>query len=484
MTSLEEILFKNANENSEKIAVVEGKKKISYDELVQNITSAYHHFFNNSDLKKGDCIILAADKQIEFVYAYFGAHLAGLKVAPVDSAINGERLALIVKSINAKLLVGLSVPELNIPSLMLSVFENQSSEKTKIEEIQFPNGEDVADILFTTGTTGIPKGVPLTFANILSAANNINTFIGNSKDDVELLALPLSHSFGLGRLRCVFTKGATVVLINGFTNIKKLFRVMEEEKVTGFTMVPASYRYLKKFSGERLGEFAGQLKYIEMDTAFFSGEEKQELANLLPNTRVCMHYGLTEASRSIFMEFHADKENLSSVGKASPNTEVGIFDENGKEVTDGDEGEICIKGNHVTSGYLNIPREDTFYGDYFRTGDWGYKNPHGYIYLVSRKKELINVGGKKVSPVEVEEQLKKIKGVSDCVCIGIPDPNGILGEVVKAFIVKDEENPITFEEIASKVNGTLEGYKLPTVYDWIDEIPKTHNGKIQRLSLK
>lgn len=480
--SIEECIFDTAKRFPSKYAIISGAKRVFYSDLADNIKRAAYFYKTNFELNTGDRIIVAADKQIEFIYAYFGAHLAGLTVLPVDSGINNDRLDFIIKQANVRLGVGLKNEGRNIKVIPLSEFSDMSlNEENEIYSIKKDN---IADILFTTGTTGVPKGVPLTFGNIVQAAENINTFIKNTEDDIELLALPLSHSFGLGRLRCVFAKGATIVLINGFTNMKKLFRIMGEEKVTGFTMVPASWRYIKKFSGEKIKEFSTQLKYIEMGSAFFSAEEKRELASILPNTRVCMHYGLTEASRSAFMEFHEDDAFLDSVGKASPNTEITIFDEAGKPVSGESEGEICIKGNHVTQGYMSISRENSFYGDYFRTGDWGYKNSQGYIYLVSRYKELINVGGKKVSPIEVEEQLKKINGISDCACIGVPDPSGILGEVVKAFIVKDEKSAIDFEEIKNQMKGKLEDYKLPAIYEWITEIPKTHNGKIQRLSLK
>lgn len=480
--SIEECIFDTANRFPSKHAIISGDKKVSYLELADNIKSAASFYKTNFEFNTGDRIIVAADKQIEFIYAYFGAHLAGLVVLPVDSGINDDRLDFIIKQANVKLGVGLKNEGLNIKVISLSDFSDFTpNAKTNISSIR---KEDIADILFTTGTTGVPKGVPLTFGNIIQAAENINSFIKNTENDIELLALPLSHSFGIGRLRCVFAKGATIVLINGFTNMKKLFRIMGEEKVTGFTMVPASWRYIKKFSGEKIKEFSDQLKYIEMGSAFFSAEEKRDLASLLPNTRVCMHYGLTEASRSAFMEFHEDDDFLDSVGKASPNTEICIYDETGKPVADETEGEICVKGNHVTKGYLSISKENTFYGDYFRTGDWGYKNSKGYIYLVSRYKELINVGGKKVSPIEVEEQLKKINGVSDCACVGVPDPSGILGEVVKAFVLKDEKSSINFDEIKTQMKGKLEDYKLPAIYEWITEIPKTPNGKIQRLLLK
>ena len=345
--------------------------------------------------------------------------------------------------------------------------------------------DSVADILFTTGTTGTPKGVPLTFKNEAAAARNINAFIRNKTDDVELLALPISHSFGLGRVRCCLSNGQTLILLGSFVNVKRIYKSFEEDGVTGFTMVPSSWKFLQKMSGNQLGNYASRLKYIEMGSAYFSESDKSELALLLPNTRVTMHYGLTEASRSAFMEFHEDALFLNSVGKASPNTEIQVFDESGNMLPLGEDGEICVKGEHVTQGYLNHPNDEVFFGDYFRTGDWGTKDSNGYIFLKSRKKELINVGGKKVSPIEVEDQLALIPGIAESACIAVPDPGEVLGEVVKACLVAEPnaERP-TFEEIASALSRKLESYKIPAVYEWVNEIPKTSSGKIQRGLLK
>lgn len=481
LESIERQLWKWATTTPDKVAVKSGKKSATYLQLCQRILGARDYFTSQLSQKSGDVIILAAGKQIEFVYAYFGAHLAGLKVVPIDAATNPTRLDYIVTKTKASLLVGFDNSEQNLSKASLKDFADIEAE---FVQPVFPESETIADILFTTGTTGKPKGVPLTYANEAAAARNINEFIGNTQDDIELLALPVSHSFGLGRVRCCLSKGATLILLGSFANVKKIYRTMEEDHVTGFTMVPASWRYLKKLTGNKLGEFKDQLRYIEMGSAFFSKDEKEELANILPHTRVCMHYGLTEASRSAFMEFHADEEHLASVGKASPNTDIKVLDENGDECAVDQEGEICVKGEHVTHGYLDLPIEVSFFGDYFRTGDWGYKTEEGYIYLISRKKELINVGGKKVSPIEVEEQLFKIKGIEDCACIGVPDEEGVLGEVVKAFIVKAKDSDITFDDIKEQLNGELEPYKLPFYYEWTDEIPKTQNGKIQRGLLK
>lgn len=481
LESIERQIWKWATSQPDKLAVKSGKKSATYLQLSQRILAAADYFKNHLSQQKGNVVILAAGKQIEFVYAYFGAHLASLKVVPIDAATNPTRLDFIVKQTHANLLVGFDGSEQNIQKASLKEFADLTAD---FSIPSFPDGNSIADILFTTGTTGKPKGVPLTFDNEAAAARNINEFIANTKEDVELLALPVSHSFGLGRVRCCLSKGATLILLGSFANVKKIYRTMEEDHVTGFTMVPASWRYLKKLTGDKLGDYKGQLKYIEMGSAFFSKDEKKELALLLPHTRVCMHYGLTEASRSAFMEFHEDADFLDSVGKASPHTDIKLMDENGKELGDNQEGEICVKGDHVTHGYLDLPIKDSFFGEYFRTGDWGYKTKDGYIYLISRKKELINVGGKKVSPIEVEEQLFKIPGIDDCACIGVPDEEGVLGEVVKAFIVKAKDSELTFDDIKNQLNGKLESYKLPVHYQWIDEIPKTQNGKIQRGLLK
>ena len=479
MISIEQQIWQIAQDAPEKLAIVSGKSAVTYRQLCCKILSAKS--FLSERLQPKSTLILSAGKQIEFVYAYFGAHLAGIRVVPIDPATNPSRLNHILAETGAKMLLGFESADLNVTCLSLKELSELPDEAFGTPT--FPDGDEISDILFTTGTTGLPKGVPLTFKNEAAAARNINSFIGNTGDDVELLALPVSHSFGLGRLRCSLSLGATIILLGSFTNVKKLYRTLEEEHVTGFTMVPASWRYLYKFSGDKLGDYAAQLRYVEMGSAYFSADEKRHLANLLPSTRICMHYGLTEASRSAFMEFHADASHIDSVGKPSPNTEIEIFDEQGNLLATDVEGEVCVKGEHVMRGYLNHTATDDFFGPYFRTGDWGCKDSEGYIHLISRKKELINVGGKKVSPIEVEEQLMQIDGVADCACVGVPDPEGILGEVVKACVVKDPQAELTFEDLTDKLMGKLEGYKMPAVYQWVEEIPKTQNGKIQRFLL-
>lgn len=274
-------------------------------------------------------------------------------------------------------------------------------------------------------------------------------------------------------------------MLGTFANIKRFFREMENHKVTGFGMVPASWGFILKMSGNYIEKFANQLRYVEIGSSFMSIEDKQLLIKLLPNTRICMHYGLTEASRSAYMEFHTEKDNLTTIGKAAEGVEIVLFSNDGKPVGVGEEGEVCVRGKHVCRSYWNLSQErfkQDFYDSYFRTGDCGVMDKNGYIYLKSRIKEMINVGGKKVSPMEVEEILNQVPGIKESACIGIKDPEGVMGEVVKAFIVTDKD--IENKEIIDYLRPRLEFYKLPVEIERISAIPKTASGKIQRLKLK
>ena len=454
---------------------------VSYKQLSYEI-QRYSSYLKEKGVSKGDVILLAGENKLEFIYSYFAVHLLGGVNVVVDVHSNPERLYFIQGATRPKISIG------GFKEDAISYEELQNC-KQNVTSSASPNvleTEDICDILFTTGTTAAPKGVCLSHRNESAAARNINEFIGNTSNDIELIALPLCHSFGLGRLRCTLYSGATAIIINGFTNVNKFFTTIEEEHVTGFGMVPAAWNYLKRASKERIGNFRNQLKYIEIGSAPMPIEDKRYLCSLLPRTRICMHYGLTEASRSTFLEFHNDKNNLDSVGKQTPNVEIKVKDSSGNDCNYGVEGEICVKGYHVMERYLaDSDNSHAWFGEFFRTGDWGYKKTDGYIYLIGRGKELINVGGKKLSPEEVENEIMQCGLFADCACVGVPDPKGVLGEVVKCFAVQaNTENRVTLAELVELLKDKLETFKIPVQLEYIDKIPTTASGKKQRIQLK
>lgn len=462
----------HAEATPDKVALIFGEAQVSYAALFSRIKSAAA-LIQSKGLRYGDTLAIKANKGLDFVYAYFGAQLLGVTNVVLDPEANPTRLDYITSLTKPKLMLG------------DSDFVFAEGAEPTIDDATMSQ-DDVAEIVFTTGTTGAAKGVLLSHFNIFSSADNINGFIGNTADEVEILGLPICHSFGLGRLRCTLLKGATMVIIPSFANLKVFFHSIEKYQATGFGMVPAVWAYIRKFSGTRIAKYAPQIKYIEIGSAAMPIESKKELCELFPTTRICHHYGLTEASRSTFMEFHECLKNddLKTIGReTSSKVEIKIFGEDSAEVPAGESGEICVKGNMVMKGYFKA--EETakaYFGEYFRTGDEGYRGMNGNLYLVSRKKEIINVGGKKVSPVEVEDAIMSL-GIEDCIVVGVPDPGKILGEVPKCYILNGATK-LLFEEIRAALVGKLETYKIPALFDWIDAIPKTSSGKKQRLSLK
>ncbi len=475
-------IARNAQLAPDKVALVEGETHVTYSQLVAKIESAAA-YMQSLGLKPGDYIILAAQKEDQFVYLYFAAHLLGIVNVVVDSASPQERMDYIISVVKPSICFG---NDLTIEGMRCVSFKQLELDNRVGDTLALPHVEetDVADVMFTTGTTGLPKGVCLTHANIAGSASNTNAFIGTNQSDIEALALPLSHSFGLGRLRCMLTVGATLVLVGNFANLKSFFSVIETEHITGFGMVPAVWQYIKRISGRRMSKFAQQLRYIEIGSAALPREDKLLLMEMFPHTRLCMHYGLTEASRAMFTEFHANVDNLDTIGRpATDKVEVLVVDEQGIPLPDGVDGEICVRGNMVTQSYfLQRDNNDAFFGDWFRTGDWGHRDPEGDYYLTGRKKELINVGGEKVSPVTIEDAIKSL-GVIDCACIAIPDPKGILGEVPKVFLQRGTVM-MDIDDLKQRLASILPPHEIPVQWEWIDQIPRTSSGKIQRLKLK
>lgn len=483
-------IIDNAELYPDKLAITTGlnsdKKDVSYAELSKTIKKASKFLINNG-VSEGEAVILSATNSIAFIVGYFATHLIGAIAIPADIQLRESQLEFISKKCNVKIaFLSNNVVIKNISKIFSldTLLKNDCNEFN--QEISV-SPDSSADIIFTSGTTGEPKGVILSHENIFESSKNINNFIKNTSDDIEVLPSPFSHSFGLARLRCNFLAGASVALVNGFLLPGRIYQQLHETKATAISFVPAGAAVLLKFGEEKLTKLKNQLRYIEMGSAPMPINHKEKLMELLPHTKICMHYGSTEASRSCFIDFHHDKECLNSIGKVTPGVYLKIQNEDGNECRVNEKGEIFIKGKSVSKEYISskIPMEN----GWLPTGDYGYKNEKGYIFLNGRKNDIINIGGRKVSPLEIENMINLIPSISESACIGISDPNGISGNIIKVFLVfnKCEVNKysqISDIDLVSYLRKNLESYKIPLVFEWIDEIPKTSLGKIKRNILK
>lgn len=457
-------------------AVVAAGETVSYGEFAQMIRSAATRIRHTAN--RGDRIVLCGPNSPHLAAAYFAVHLAGGVAVLLDADTPLQSARWVVDDAGAQLT--LAARELALPGPVEDLAACCRPGESRSFDLPQPGLADAADLLYTTGTTGRKKGVLLTHENIAQAALNINAFVGTCRDDLEVMPLPLSHSFGLGRLRAMAQAGHCLLLMPGMRNPAAVLKLLLDAKASGLALVPAGVDLVLRMTRDRLGDAREHLRWIEIGSAAMPLETKRKLMELLPQTRICHHYGLTEASRAAFLEYHADSDQLASIGRPSPNVEMAVRDDAGRDLPDGQEGEIVVRGGMVMQQYWNQPEltQDVLRNGWLRTGDRGYREADGYYYLTGRQGDLVNVGGRKVSPEEVEQALNGHPAVAESACVGIADPQGIVGQCLKACVVLRHE--VRDEQLIEWLRQRVEEHKIPRIWQRVEKIAKTPSGKIQR----
>jgi len=479
--TLVESLLRHAANDPGRPALLDNDAVISYGELAARIAAAAQRL-RELGVERQQRVLICGENSAAFAIAYFAIHLIGATAAPCEPHLPAVSAAFVAQDCGAVLALvsAAASARFNIPTCSLEALTAPGSAK----EARAPlcKWEDIADILYTNGTTWRKKGVLLTQRGIASTALNICSFIRNDSAGVELMPLPLSHSFGLGRLRCMAFAGNTLALEPGLPNPARLLKRALNLNITGLAMTPTGFAMLLALPGPGLTPARRHLRYIEIGSAPISAELRRKLVEQLPRTRICHHYGLTEASRACFREFHADAAKPDSIGRASPNVTVEIRDENGRKLGPLQAGEIAVRGAMVMGGYLNLPEltRRSLINGWLLTGDYGSMDDAGYIHLHGRRTDIINVGGLKVAPLEVEARANEHPAIRECACVGVPDR--LLGERVKLFYVADHD--VAETTLVNWLRTHLEEYKIPRDFERLLELPKAGGVKIQRHLLR
>jgi len=484
MSVIDEII-QRAELTPEHIAIQDKECSISFFCFQQDIINVASNL-KKLQVQMGDNVVLHASNSYAFICCYFAVHFLAARCVVVDPKAEKSLLTFIREKTQPRCELD-SIESLLMPCSELLTDSNQAS------------NELIADIIFTSGTTGDPKGVALTHQQVLDATRHISQQVGNDENDRELLLMPLCHSFALGRMRSALLAGTRLVIGYPLNRLKQVFNALEIHQITGFGIVPAAWDFIILMSKEKIANYAPQLNYIELGSAVLSTEKKKQICGFFPNTNLIMHYGLTEVSRAIFSRLHHDPDD--ALGSIRSGADVRILDSNGELVNDGIEGEIALQSSWMLSEYLDLPElnQNVFSEGYFKTGDLGVVE-NNYLYLCGRLKEIINVGGKKVNPIDVEKVLLKHSNIKDCACVAYIDP--VIGEVVKAFIVSNgrdntesqlgtlagndslkNASQSVVRDIQLFVQDKLPTHMRPQYYEHISIIPKTATGKIQRLKL-
>ncbi len=495
-------------------AIVCRDRVLSYNELTTCVNN-FSGFLAQRNLYRGDRAVLAISSKVDYLVAILAVMNIGGVAVPCGTDISIDDRVLIARDVAPRIMI------MDIGTYRSHSWEsddqfgdtesfvilgndcqgNLAATETRrtvffdpshmVDHSKLANRErvsplDAALIMYTSGTGGERKGVLLSHNNLIQTSKNINEFMQVDESIREYVALPLSHSFGFGRVRCVLLAGGTLVFDDGMFNPARMTRDFKKHNCNAVSGVPAVFAMLLGRFEHMLAEIGPAVRHIEIGSAPMPMEHKMRLMNTCPNARICMHYGLTEGSRSTFIEFHSEKDRLDTVGKAAPNTLVTIVDDEGNEVEYGVEGEITVSGDNVAMGYWNRAdlTQQRFSGQWFRTGDCGTMSEDGYVKFLGRKDDVINVGGDKVIPLEVESVIRQLyPGLELCV-LGIPDPNGILGEVVALTYRRSETGSIHPDDLTRELRHRLEWHKVPKRVIEVEDIPKTQNGKVIRSKLK
>ncbi|MEA1993381.1 MAG: long-chain-fatty-acid--CoA ligase [Euryarchaeota archaeon] len=511
--TLGKILDEAAEKFPDKDVILFENRKLTYGELNER-TNEFALGLLKLGLKKGDKVGLWMSNYPEWVIAYFGIAKAGGVVVPMNTRYKTHELEYILDNSEATTLimvdkfVGIDFVEMankvkgNLPNLkniivmgepdedMYEFYEvcdegkkwEESEELQKRRENLDP--EDCVFILYTSGTTGAPKGAMLSHNNIGTNARDVTGVLKTTEDDRFLLAVPFFHCFGcvMGVLGSIYY-GASMVPMVVF-KAEETMELIEKHNVSILYGVPTMF-VLELEAFRKRGYNIDSLRTGIMAGAPCPEEIMKGVMNEM-HCNVSIAYGLTEASPVITMTRFDDsiEKRVETVGKPLPGIEVKIVDDQHKRVPAGTRGELICKGYNVMMGYYKMPgkTEETIEDGWLYSGDLAVEDEEGYYKITGRKKDMLLVGGFNVYPREIEEFLFTNPKVQNASVIGLPD--NVFGEVVMAYLIPEKGAELRPEEIVKFCKGEIANFKVPWYVKVVDEMPMTASGKIQKFKLR
>lgn len=494
----------------DKLALVCANERVTYGELASRVR-ALAVLLQREGIRRGDRVALFLESSVEFAVAVHAVLRIGAVFVPISAQTKADKLGYMLGDTRASALLThtqlAAVWEEALarsPSVGCCVAQGATDEERRIfawpmtpDSIEAPVtpaaagtiDQDLAAVIYTSGTTGVPKGVMLTHLNMLSAWASVQSYLCLCETDVIGLALSPAFSYGLYHVLMGLGLGTTLLLERSVAFPVKVVEHMAAERVTVFPGVPTLYSSILGIG--HLASFdLSALRILTNAAAALPEAHLRRLRERLPQARIFSMYGMTECKRISYLPPEQLDARPGSVGRGLPNQDLWVVDDQGRRLPDGSTGELVVRGSHVMRGYWEKPAETAarlrpgpidgervlYTGDLFRT------DAEGWLYFVARSDEIIKSRGEKVAPREVENAIYAMPGVRDCAVIGVPDV--LLGEAVKAFVVRYPATTISEREVIRHCMTRLESYMAPKSVVFMDELPRTDTGKIRKLDLR
>jgi long-chain acyl-CoA synthetase len=459
-----------------------GKENISFKQLYDSSLNLASWI--EEEVGRNKHVILASVNNLFCITSYLAIIKSGNICIPLDPSIEKENYDYIDKLTNPVLIFTTQDIErkLNLQSnkcvLPDTVHEHQPKNK-KLIDTDFDK-ENCAEIIFTSGSTGVPKGVMISHKNLIANTGSIVEYLKLNQDDRMLVVLPFYYCYGLSLLHTHLRAGGSIVLNNSFIFLGNVIKDIKEYKCTGFAGVPSHFQILLRKSDSFKKTTFPDLKYVTQAGGKLAPIFIDEFRESFPEINFIVMYGQTEATaRLSYLPHELYEKKKGSMGKGIPGVELIVVNEKGERIKPGETGEVIARGNNIMTGYFadDEGTKNALRNGWLYTGDLGTVDKDDYIYLTARKKEIIKVRGKRISPKEVEAVILEITEVIDCTVEGIE--NEIEGETLKATVVirKDAIDRITKESILQHCSKHLALYKIPRVYELKEELTISTTGK-------
>lgn len=486
MTTTQDWLRMRANTDPDKIAIVEhvsadDTSTITYKHLDRRVDDMCRRMLN-AGIVQGQHIGMIMMNSTLAIGPFFAAMRLGMVFVPLNSRLTVDELDFQLKQADCDWLLPYGTAD-TLAGLRDKGHRLANIEQKPRQRITIPDRAIDLDapffIVHTSGTSGTPKGATLTYGNVFYSAMASAYRIGHLPDDKWLCVLPLYHVGGLSIFIRALLYGITVDLRESF-DVAAINHALTHDAVTLVSLVPTMlFRLLR----ERDADWHPALRLVLLGGAATTPELMQQCLD--ENIPVATTYGLTEASSQVATTLPGDAARKpGTVGKPLSFTQVEIRDEAGKPRPSGEYGEVCVKGLSVMRGYYNNPdaTAETLHDGWLHTGDIGYLDNDGDLWLVQRRSDLIVTGGENVYPAEVEAALRQHPAIEQVAVVGITDPEW--GQRVAAAIVIEAGQSLTADDITTYARENLAGYKIPRLIRFVDALPLTGSGKIQRPAVR
>jgi acyl-CoA ligase (AMP-forming) (exosortase A-associated) len=511
------LLRESARRTPDEEALVHGGQRLSYGEVARRVAGLAAGL-RSSGMKRGDRIGIYLEASVPQVISIFGISQGEGVYVPINALLHPEQVMHIARDCGMKALITTPsklaalvevLPQ--IPALEFLVVTGEgTSSSARLPVHSFdqlcaaePSGvwpetsieKDLAAILYTSGSTGKPKGVMLSHANIVAGSRIVSTYLNITATERILAVLPFSFDAGMNQLMTAFEKGGTLVLIN-FTFAREIVQMLLKERITGLAGVPTLWSLLAQPNSTLRKQPLPDLRYVTNTGGAMPQAILNVLRQALPGAKIFLMYGLTEAFRSTYLPPEELDRRPTSMGKAIPDTEILVLNDQGQACKPGEIGELVHRGPTVSLGYWNRPEETARVlrpnpllppemGDCEKvcySGDLVRMDDAGFLYFIGRRDTMIKSSGFRISPTEIEEvffQTGKLRGAA---VIGLPDE--VLGQVIKAFVVARDGDTLDTAALLETCAEKMPRYMVPKFIEVLTELPKTSSGKVDYPALR